>query len=423
MKILLLGSGGREHAIAVKLKNSKYTKELYIAPGNAGTANEGTNIALNPTDFEEIRTFVLKQGVNMVVVGPEEPLVKGIANFFLSLPELANIPVIGPSAEGAKLEGSKQFAKEFMIKYKIPTAQYLTVTAKNVGEGIDFLNNIKKPYVLKADGLAAGKGVIITSDLEEAIDTLQKMLDGMFGKAGNSVVIEEFLDGIEVSYFVLTDGNEYVLLPEAKDYKRIGDGDTGPNTGGMGAVSPVPFCNKEFSDKVIKQVIEPTIRGLKTEHINYKGFVFIGLMNVNGEPFVIEYNCRLGDPETEVIIPRIENDLVELFNAVHQQSLRQQIIKTNEKTAVTVVVASKGYPNDYSKGETIDNLDSITDSIVYHAGTKKENLKTVSNGGRVLAITSIGIDIEEARNKSYKSIDKIGWESKTYRKDIGNDLK
>lgn len=423
MKILLLGSGGREHAFAKILKRSHLLSQLYIAPGNAGTAVEGINVLMDPNDFGAIEKFVLKNNIEMIVVGPEEPLVNGIVDYFLSKPNLASIPVIGPSSKGAKLEGSKQYAKEFMIKNNIPTAKYITVTKSNLDEGIKFLNNISKPYVIKADGLAAGKGVVITSDLSDAIDSLTKMLNGMFGQAGKSVVIEEFLDGIEVSYFVLTDGDKYMLLPEAKDYKRIGDGDTGPNTGGMGAVSPVPFCDQNFTTKVIERIINPTVQGLKLEQINYKGFIFFGLINVNGNPYVIEYNCRMGDPETEVVLPRINNDLIELFMAIHSGTLNNHNLDVIKETAITVVVASKGYPNEYQKGETIKKLETITESTVFHAGTKIEDDQIISNGGRVLTITSFGKNIEEAQIKSYQSIEAIDWKSKTYRKDIGNDLK
>jgi phosphoribosylamine--glycine ligase len=418
-----MGSGGREHALAKKIKQSGYTEKLYIAPGNAGTAQEGTNVDINPNDFEKVGKFCLDNQISMVVVGPEDPLVNGIFDFFGSKKELSAIPVIGPSREGAKLEGSKQFAKEFMEKYNIPTAKYISVSKETLAEGEKFLETVQPPYVLKADGLAAGKGVIITSDLSEAKSTLKEMLGGMFGEAGNAVVIEEFLQGIEVSCFVLTDGKSYLLLPEAKDYKRIGNGDTGPNTGGMGSVSPVPFCTNEFTEKVVQQVILPTIYGLKQEKIEYKGFVFIGLMNVNGNPFVIEYNCRMGDPETQSVMMRIENDIVELFQATWNQTLSEITLQTNPKTAVTVVVASNGYPGNYSKGESINGLDAITQSTVFHAGTKSSGTEIVSNGGRVLTVTSLGENIEDARRKTYESIEKIEWKSKYFRTDIGNDLK
>ncbi len=423
MKILLLGSGGREHALAKKIKQSIRTKQLYIAPGNAGTAQEGTNVDINPNDFEKVGKFCIENQISMVVVGPEEPLVKGIFDYFQSNRELSAIPVIGPSKEGARLEGSKQFAKEFMEKYAIPTARYISVTKKNLSEGEKFLEAVSAPYVLKADGLAAGKGVIITCDLSEAKTMLIEMLGGMFGEAGNAVVIEEFLQGIEVSYFVLTDGKSFLLLPEAKDYKRIGNGDTGPNTGGMGSVSPVPFCDHTFTEKVISQVIEPTVRGLEQENIVYKGFIFMGLMNVGGNPFVIEYNCRMGDPETQSVMSRIDNDLIELFTSTWEQKLSNITLKTNPQTAVTVVVASQGYPGNYSKGEVINGLDAITESMVFHAGTKLADNQIISNGGRVLTITSLGGSIEAARDKSYKSIEKIEWKSKYFRIDIGNDLK
>ena len=423
MDILLLGSGGREHALAWKMSQSDKLETLYIAPGNAGTALVGKNININPNDFETIARFAIDHHINIIVVGPEDPLVKGIYDFFANNPLYSHITVIGPSLKGAELEGSKRFAKEFMLKYNIPTAKYFTVDAIHIEEGFKFLESLQPPYVLKADGLAAGKGVIITADLNEAKSTLKEMLEGMFGQASKSVVIEEFLAGIEVSYFILTDGEDFVLLPEAKDYKRIGNNDTGVNTGGMGSISPVPFCNQAFTDKVIQQVIKPTITGLRNENIDYKGFIFFGLMNVNDNPYVIEYNCRMGDPETQSVMARIKTDLVDLFDAIANKKLKDKKIDIDNRTTVTVVLAAKGYPADYPKGEIIEGLNTIKDSIVFHAGTKSEQNVIKSNGGRVLAITSLGNNIDEAQKKTYANIDKIHWVSKYYRTDIGNDLK
>ncbi len=423
MDILLLGSGGREHALAYKIKQSKLVKKLYIAPGNAGTASEGTNVEINPNDFNAVGKFALENNIKMVVVGPEEPLVNGIYDYFKSHNELSKIAVIGPSSQGAQLEGSKQFAKEFMIKYNIPTARFLTVSKSNISEGEKFLETLKPPYVLKADGLAAGKGVIITPDIAEAKRTLRQMLDGMFGKAGDNIVIEEFLSGIEVSYFILTDGKSFVILPEAKDYKRIGDNDQGLNTGGMGSVSPVPFCDIKFTQKVVDKIIKPTIEGIYKESIDYKGFIFIGLMNVNGEPYVIEYNCRMGDPESQSVMMRLKSDIVEMFNLTWQEKLHNYKVEIDPRTAISVVLASQGYPGNYTKGEAIEGLSSITESTVFHAGTKISNDTILSNGGRVIAITSLGENISDARKKCYISIEKINWKSKYYRTDIGNDLK
>lgn len=422
MNILVLGSGGREHALAWKIKDSKQVETLYIAPGNAGTTELGINININPTQFESIRQFVIDHRITMVVVGPEEPLVKGIYDYFTSHSELSHVAIIGPSAAGAQLEGSKHFAKEFMQRHNIPTARHYSVTKHNISEGIKFLETLKPPYVLKADGLAAGKGVIITNKLTEAITTLNDMFEGMFGTAGKTVVIEEYLSGIEVSYFILTDGKSFIMLPEAKDYKRIGNNDTGPNTGGMGSVSPVPFCTKQFTQKVTERIIKPTIEGLAQENIDYKGFIFFGLMNVGGEPYVIEYNCRMGDPETQSVMSRLRTDLVELFKLTWDKKLHEASVEHDNKTAVTVVVASQGYPDNYVKGEQIKGLETISDSQVFHAGTKLTDNLILSNGGRVLAITSLGNDIAEARNKCYNSIAKIDWLSKSYRTDIGNDL-
>lgn len=427
MDILLIGGGGREHALARKIAQSPLCGMLYIAPGNAGTAELGINVDLAAKDFDAVARFVAERKIGMVVVGPEDPLVAGIVDDLEARPELAGVELVGPTAAAAQLEGSKRFAKEFMQRHNIPTARYLSVTEKNIDEGKSFLRSLKAPYVLKADGLAAGKGVVITSDIDEAQTILAEILGGKFGDAGRNVVIEEYLDGIEVSFFALTDGQRYVMLPEAKDYKRVGDGDTGLNTGGMGAVSPVPFCDEAFRRKVAERVIAPTVAGLATERLCYRGFLFFGLMNVGGDPYVIEYNCRMGDPETEVVMPRLDSDLVELMQAAAQGDLGQREARVSERTAVTVICAAQGYPGSYPKGETIKGLDEIgatmPDSFVYHAGTKRAEGGTVeSAGGRVLAVTSLGDDIAQARARSYDAIGRIGWASLYHRSDIGLDL-
>lgn len=423
MNILLLGSGGREHALAWKMLQSNKCQNLYVAPGNAGTSTIATNIELNPNDFEAVKNAVLQSEINLVVVGPEDPLVNGIYDFFQNDTELKHIPVIGPSKIGAQLEGSKEFAKEFLVKNNIPTAKYESFTAETVEKGCEFLETLEAPYVLKADGLAAGKGVLILNDLEEAKTELRSMLvDAKFGNASSKVVIEEFLDGIELSCFVLTDGKNYKILPTAKDYKRIGEGDTGLNTGGMGAVSPVPFADAVLLEKIETKIVKPTIQGLQNDNIDYKGFVFIGLINVKGEPMVIEYNVRMGDPETEVVMPRLKSDLVEIFEAISKQELDKITLEIDERSATTIMVVSGGYPEEYEKGKEISGLELIEDSIVFHAGTKLENGKVVSNGGRVLAVTSYGSSFEEAIKKSYQNINKLHFDKMNYRKDIGFDL-
>ncbi|WP_297761813.1 phosphoribosylamine--glycine ligase [uncultured Muriicola sp.] len=423
MNILLLGSGGREHTLAWKLTQSPKLQRLFVAPGNAGTSSIATNLHLNINDFDEVKTAVLYNNIQMVIVGPEDPLVNGIHDFFLKDPTLKDIPVIGPEKHAATLEGSKDFAKQFMIRHGIPTAAYQSFTAETVEEGFAFLNTLKPPYVLKADGLAAGKGVVILQDIEEARAELSQMLlESKFGKASTTVVIEEFLSGIELSCFVLTDGKHYEVLPTAKDYKRIGEGDTGLNTGGMGAISPVPFADSIFMEKVSQQIIIPTIQGLQKDNIPYKGFIFIGLIQVGEDPYVIEYNVRLGDPETEVVLPRIKNDLVTVFEAIAKQTLDTVDLEIDERTAATVMTVSGGYPEAYEKGFEIRGLETIKDSLVFHAGTTIKDNKIITNGGRVIAVTSFGKDHIEALQKSYRNVEKIAFKGKYYRKDLGFDL-
>ncbi|XOV66304.1 MAG: phosphoribosylamine--glycine ligase [Fluviicola sp.] len=422
MRVLLLGSGGREHALAWKMAQSSILEALFIAPGNAGTRQHGTNVDLSVNDFDAIKAFVLENDIDTIVVGPEDPLVNGIADYFDADSE-TKVAVIGPNKAAAQLEGSKDFAKEFMKRHNIPTAKYATFTKDTLKEGQAFLEKMKAPYVLKADGLAAGKGVLIINDLKEAKAELKNMLaDAKFGEASSRVVIEEFLSGVELSCFVITDGDAYKILPEAKDYKRIGEGDTGLNTGGMGALSPVPFANPTFMDKVKNQVIIPTVKGLKADGIPYKGFIFFGLINVRNEPYVIEYNCRMGDPETEVVIPRLKSDILDLFEGVATNTLSERDVQFDERSAATVMMVSGGYPEAYEKGKQIYGLNVVTDSIIFHAGTKADGPVVTTNGGRVLAATSFGKDVASALKRSYESLDKIEFDKAFYRSDIGHDV-
>tara|TARA_B110000196_G_scaffold37348_1_gene27887 strand:- start:2553 stop:3827 length:1275 start_codon:yes stop_codon:yes gene_type:complete len=424
MNVLILGSGGREHAFAWKVSQSSLCKKLLVAPGNAGTNELGTNVEIGVNDFESIKKLALEEDIDMLIVGPEDPLVNGIFDFFNGDESLKHITVIGPSKQGAKLEGSKEFAKEFMQRHDIPTAKYQAFTKDNLQEGYAFLESLNAPYVLKADGLAAGKGVLILENLEEAKKQLKAMVaDAKFGKASSTVVVEEFLSGIELSVFVLTDGTSYKILPSAKDYKRIGEGDTGLNTGGMGAISPVPFADRFFIEKVETEIIKPTIHGLKEEGIVYHGFIFIGLIVSGNDVKVIEYNVRMGDPETEVVIPRIKSDLLHLFQGIGDGSFSEKDLHIDEDTAATVMLVSGGYPEKYEKGKVIAGLDDVEGSIVFHAGTKKEEDAVLTNGGRVLAVTSFGKNIEDALNKSFVNAEKINFEGKYYRKDIGFDLR
>ncbi len=425
MNILVLGSGGREHAIALKLKESKHSQKIYVAPGNGGTGKDCINIPIDPNNFEDVKKVVKKHSIDMVIVGPEDPLVKGIVDFFRSDDELQNTIIIGPDKNAAMLEGSKSFAKAFMQKYHIPTAKYKQFSYTELNEAIEFLNSLTPPYVIKADGLAAGKGVVILHDLNTAIKELKEFFEGKFGDASKKVVIEEFLNGIELSVFVLVDGNDYVYLGEAKDYKRVGEGDTGPNTGGMGAVTPVPFVDNHFKEKIINQIIEPTISGIKKEKMHYCGFLFFGLMKVNDRPYVIEYNVRMGDPETEVIMPRLDCDLVELCLLANRNQLRESSVNFKKEYFTTVIAVSGGYPGIYEKGKLIEGLEdaeNTDDLIIYHAGTKLENDEFVTNGGRVLAFTGKGETLQKALETSYKGIKKVHFDGMYYRKDIGRDL-
>ncbi|NLO00712.1 MAG: phosphoribosylamine--glycine ligase [Bacteroidales bacterium] len=422
MNILVLGSGGREHAMGWKIRQSKKTEKLCFAPGNAGTASLGINLDIQVNDFPQIKNAILDHDIELMVVGPEIPLVEGIRDFIESDKELQDVKIAGPGMLAAQLEGSKDFAKNFMSRHNIPTAKYFTVTNDNIKQGIEFLKSLESPYVLKADGLAAGKGVLILNELTEAEGMLHEMLGGKFGKASSRVVIEEFLNGVEVSVFVITDGKNYKLLPEAKDYKRIGEGNTGLNTGGMGAISPVPFVTAEFKEKVEARIIRPTINGLSAEKIDYRGFIFFGLINVNNDPYMIEYNVRLGDPEAEAILPRIKSDFVDLLEGAADGTLKDKNIETDKLTSATVMLVSGGYPGNYEKGKVITGLENVSESVVFHAGTKMKGDQLVTNGGRVLAVNSLGVGMEEALKLSYQNSEKINFDNKYYRKDLGFDL-
>jgi len=423
MNILVLGSGGREHAIVWKLSQSKKITGIFTAPGNAGTSALGTNLPLDPVDFEAVKKAVLAHKIKMVLVGPEAPLVAGIHDFFLNDADLKRIPVIGPDKSAARLEGSKDFAKSFLVRHNIPTASYKSFSNLNSDQALPFLKSLKPPYVIKADGLAAGKGVIILDDLENAFQEVKSILNGKFGSAGQKVVIEQFLKGVELSVFIITDGHSYKLLPEAKDYKRIGAGDTGLNTGGMGAVSPVPFADKHFMEKVINRIIDPTMKGLSEEGITYKGFIFFGLINVDGDPYVIEYNARLGDPESEAIIPRIKSDLFDLMEGVAEGNLETRIIETDNRFVTTVMISSGGYPGNYEKGKVISGLDQTDECVIFHAGTRVSGEGIITSGGRVLAVSSWGETMQEALNGSYRNASRISFEKMYFRPDIGFDLK
>ena len=422
MRVLLLGGGGREHALAWKINESSRLTKLYVAPGNAGTALIAENVDLKVTDFEALAAFVESKAIDMLVVGPEDPLVEGVRDYFEADGRFEKLMIVGPGKAGAILEGSKDFAKEFMMRHHIPTARYTTVTRENMEEGVRFLKELKPPYVLKADGLAAGKGVLILNELDEAVKELNLMLDGKFGKAGNQVVIEEFLKGIELSVFALTDGKTYKILGSAKDYKRVGEGDTGLNTGGMGAVSPVPFADEEFNRKVEERIVRPTIEGLQADGVDYKGFVFFGLMNVGGDPYVIEYNVRMGDPETEVVMPRLKTDILTLFEEMAHGQLEKSAFELDDRFCTTVVLVSQGYPGSYEKGKVISGLDSVEGSIVFHAGTRMDGDKVLTSGGRVMAVSSFGKTMKEALALSYQNVGKIHFDGMNFRKDIGFDL-
>ncbi|MDD2419256.1 MAG: phosphoribosylamine--glycine ligase [Bacteroidales bacterium] len=423
MNVLIIGSGGRENAIAWKISQSKLLTKLYCAPGNPGTSKVAQNLQINITDFHKIKELVLQHKIELVVVGPEEPLVNGLRDFFLADEQLRDVLFVGPCSKGARLEGSKDFAKEFMVKYNIPTAAYSTFGPDQYPQAIEFMKSLEAPYVIKADGLAAGKGVVIADSLDQASSDLKLILDGKFGKAGNKVVIEEFLHGIEMSLFVLTDGKNHMVLPEAKDYKRIGDGDKGPNTGGMGAVSPVPFANDEFMHKVEQNIVLPTLKGLRQEDIDYRGFLFIGLMNCNGNPYVIEYNVRMGDPETEAVMPRIKSDLLSHLIASAKGELNKETLEKDPSTALTVMLVSGGYPGEYSKGHPIEIDRQMDKKIVFHAGTTIRDGSLVTSGGRVIAITQLGSSIDECQRNIYQDVTKIRFKGMNYRKDIGNDIK